>query len=194
MARPTVKDERQKQILDAFATCVARYGVEGATLEKTAKQAGLARALIRHNVGNRIDLLDALLEQFLENSRHVTEDMVSALPEHNRTRTLCDWLFDPSSSDAQLVLVANALIAAASTNKTLARKMREWMHTFVAAINQVITEEYPEANVEKVSAVALGVTGIYFNVEALYPLGNVTVLAKDSKRAALLLLDTLEAN
>ena len=43
MARPIVKDQRRAEILDAFEACVARYGVEGATLAKTAEQAGLGQ-------------------------------------------------------------------------------------------------------------------------------------------------------
>ena len=53
MARPSVKEERREQILTAYEQCVARYGVEGATLDKVAEEAGLARPLIRHNIGNR---------------------------------------------------------------------------------------------------------------------------------------------
>ena len=43
MARPSVKDERTEAILAAFERCVARHGVEGATLQRTADEAGLAR-------------------------------------------------------------------------------------------------------------------------------------------------------
>ncbi|MEO1142890.1 MAG: TetR/AcrR family transcriptional regulator, partial [Pseudomonadota bacterium] len=63
MARPDIKESRREQIIDAFEFCVARYGVEGATLAKTAEQAGLARPLVRHNVGNRDDLVDALTKR-----------------------------------------------------------------------------------------------------------------------------------
>ena len=44
---------RRQEYLDAFEKCVARYGIEGATLAKIAEIAGLARPLVRHNVGNR---------------------------------------------------------------------------------------------------------------------------------------------
>ena len=38
MPRPSVKAERTEEILDAFERCVARYGVEGSTLERIAEQ------------------------------------------------------------------------------------------------------------------------------------------------------------
>ena len=34
MPRPSLKAQRSEEILDAYERCVARYGVEGATLEK----------------------------------------------------------------------------------------------------------------------------------------------------------------
>ncbi len=193
MPRPIVKDERRSQILDAFEACVARYGVEGATLAKTAEQAGLARALIRHNVGNREHLLAALLDRFLERGHQATLSMIEALPDEHRTRTLVGWLFDPAYSDPQLVRVANALIAACPEDKLLAKQMQGWLNNFVAALRDVIAGEYPDARSERVAAVAAGITGIYFNVESLYPLGNIKALSKASEQAALLLVAALEA-
>lgn len=191
LARPDVKEQRRQQILDAFEICVARYGVEGATLAKTAEQAGLARALIRHNIGNREDLIAALTGRFLRRSRKSTDLMIVSLPSINRSLSLIEMLFDPSFSDPQMVRVANALIAASPSDSTLAAQMREWSNSFIEAITEIIADEHPGADTDHVSAVATGITGIYSNVEALYSLGDVTALSKSSKRAALLLISTL---
>ena len=53
MARPRVTAERREEILAAFARCVARDGVEGASLQQVADEAGLARGLLRHHLGQR---------------------------------------------------------------------------------------------------------------------------------------------
>lgn len=193
MARPIVKEQRRTEILDAFEDCVARYGVEGATLAKTAEQAGLARALIRHNVGNREDLLSALVERFLEKSRQAAEQMIEALPQTGRSETLVGWLFDPSYSDPRMVRVAGALIAASAEDKALAMHMQDWLKAFVGALDEVFADEHTNASPDQVLAVAAGIAGIYFNVEALYPLGDVEALSKASERAAFLLLASLEA-
>lgn len=99
MARPDIKDERRDQILDAFETCVARYGVAGATLAKTAEIAGLARPLVRHNVGNREDLLKALVDRILQQSRDSMVVLQSSLPAEKPSRTLivgCSILIMPT--------------------------------------------------------------------------------------------------
>ena len=193
MPRPTLKQERRTQILDAFETCVARYGVEGATLAKTADEAGLARPLVRHNVGNRDDLLKALIDRYLETSQDKMAALIEALPDEGAVKTMIEWLFDPDYSDAKLVQIASALITASNDNPELAVKMRHWLDEFVSRLNDQLAKEFPNADPAQVAAVATGVTGIYFNVESLYPLGNIQAVLASSKEAASILIRSLEA-
>ncbi len=194
MARPTIRQERREQILDAFETCVARYGVEGATLTKTADMAGLARPLVRHNIGNRDELLAALVDRYLQNSHDKMAALFEALPTENAAEVMIEWLFDPQYSDAKLVQVASALITASNDNTDLAKKMRRWVDEFVSNLNDQFANEFPNADPAQVAAVAAGISGIYFNVEALYPLGDVTALISSSKQAAFILLSSLETS
>ena len=193
MARPEVKEERREQILSAFEVCVAKYGVEGATLARTAEEAGLARPLVRHNVGNRDDLVDALVDRFLKNSRSAMDGLLEALPSQHRAKTAVEWLFDPQYSDAKLIRVSYALITHSSENAEVADKMQLWLKDFISALDTLLAEEFPNADPEKVTAVANGITGIYFNVESLQTLGAMDELVAASKQAALILLNTLEA-
>ncbi|MEM9471918.1 MAG: TetR/AcrR family transcriptional regulator [Pseudomonadota bacterium] len=192
MARPNIQQERRNQILDAFESCVARYGVEGATLARTAKMAGLARPLVRHNVGNRDKLLEALVDRFLEKSRSSMAAMVCALPAENRSRIAIDWLFDPTYSDPQLARVSYSLIAASTENPFLAAKMQVWLSDFISSFDEVLAEDFPDTDPAKIAAASAGITGIYFNVEALYPLRGTDALVAASKHAAILLLESLE--
>lgn len=193
MARPEIKEDRREQILDAFEHCVARYGLEGATLGKTAEIAGLARPLIRHNVGNKEDLQEALVERFLARSRTAMEDLVSSLPDENRLETLLDVLFDPRGANPQLVLVFNALSAAAPGDPKLASQLQHWLDDFVKRLEDVLARSFPRAPAELPETVAAGLSGIYFNVEALYPIGVTPRFVASSKSAAKLLLTALEA-
>jgi AcrR family transcriptional regulator len=65
MARPSKSEERKEQILNAFERCVVRSGIQGVTLEKVAKEAGLPRSLVRHFVGNRDDMAAAVFDRFM---------------------------------------------------------------------------------------------------------------------------------
>lgn len=192
MARPEIKEDRREQILDAFETCVARYGLEGATLGKTAEIAGLARPLIRHNVGNREDLQQALVDRFLSQSRQSMENLIAFLPGQNRLKAMIDMLFDPRYANPKLVQVFNALSAAAPDDRKLADRLQQWLQDFVLRLENVIRQDYPEASDRRISAVAAGLSGIYFNVEALYPIGDLGAYGEASREAALILADALE--
>ena len=192
MARPDVRDKRRDQLLDAFEEIVARNGIEGATLARTAEVAGLARPLIRHNIGNREDLVAALVERFLEKSRDAMDGMLNELPPEKAIHVLVDWLFDKSYSDPQLVRISSALITASADDPRLARKMRSWLREFIDRITFTLSASYPDAGKDRVDAVATGLTGIYFNIESLYPLGDIQSVSRASRNAAMLLVTSLE--
>ena len=192
MARPDIKQERREQILDAFETCVAKYGVEGATLAKTAEEAGLARPLVRHNVGNREKLIDTLVDRFLQRSSDAMDQMLEALPENESARTAVEWLFDPHYSDPRSIQVSYALISYSAVDPNLADRMQVWLQDFVSKIEDLLATAFPDAAPERVAAVSAGITGIYFNVESLQSLGKLDALYASSKRAALILLDALD--
>lgn len=192
MPRPDMKEQRKAEIMEAFENCVARYGVEGATLDRIADEAGLARALIRHNVGNRDDLLAALIKRFFDQSADSMAQMISALPARNRSRTLVDWLFDPAYSDPKQVLITEALIASAANDNALAKRLRHWTDEFVGSIEHVLRTEFPKASKEATGAVGAGITGIYFNIDSFALLGPMKKLRVASKAAALRLVDSLE--
>lgn len=191
MGRPSQKDQRTREILDAFERCLPRYGLEGSTLERVAEEAGVQRTIIRHYIGNRAELLEALVRRYLERSRGSLEAFLAELPRTQRARSAVEWLFDPQYSDPQSVQVANALIQASSEHSWLAASMRAWLDDFVAQIEKVIADDYPDATRASVSAAAVGITGIYFNLESSYALGDVRGLARASKRAAVMLLEAV---
>ena len=131
MGRPKVTEQRVAEILDAFEHCVADYGVEGATLERIAERAGLARALIRHHVGNRDALLDALVARFLAQASQATVDFSNYLPKQGRITALLDGLFDAQYSSSHQMRVVSALLIAMKDRPELAAALRAWTLEFI---------------------------------------------------------------
>ncbi len=62
MPRKSLKEIRSEQILAAYATYITRYGLEGATQERIAEPAGVKRLIFRHYLGNREEMIDALID------------------------------------------------------------------------------------------------------------------------------------
>ncbi|MCH9694898.1 MAG: TetR/AcrR family transcriptional regulator [Gammaproteobacteria bacterium] len=170
---------------------MARFGVDGSTLERVAKEAGLPRSLLRHNVGNRDELLQALLDRFFAKSNRLTADLLGALPETDRANQLVYYLFDGSSSDTQFAQVSQALVAAAPNHDNLQARVRTWVLNFVGSIAEEIQQSFPKANSQEVYEVASGIVGIYFNAESFAPLARMKKLRSASRNAAIRLLSTL---
>jgi len=189
MPRPDLKNERREQILLAFERCVARFGMEGATLERTAKEAGLARALIRHNVGNKDDLIAEMTERFFVASSAQWSDLEKALPAENPATALVGQLFEPRGDNAHSVLLTEALISHAAQDKALAKRMRDWLDASLDLICNAVRQELSTIDAAQAEAIAAGILGTYFNVNSLAMIGNTDRLRGASKKAALMLLD-----
>ena len=191
MARPSLKAQRSEEILDAFEQCVARYGVEGATLEKTAEEAGLQRSLLRHNVGNREDLINALVKRFVEKSNTATDALVLMVSEGTLPKEFIDILFDERYSNPQSVLLAQALIIAAPSYPEISIHLQDWVDHFVKSMVKILKKIHPRAKASQYRDVAVGLMGIYFNAESFTPLGAMAELRRDSRKAALRLIQTI---
>ena len=192
LARPSTKEKRRQEILDAFEVCVARYGIEGATLERIAETAQLARPLIRHNIGNRDDLIDVFLERFVESSKSKTREIEKYLPDRHKANALVAILFDDTGTDNQSVLVASALVIAGATNKKIADTIRDWTTEFVAFFSGIIEADFPSATKNDIKTVATGIVGIYFNYASLKPLGQIQDVQKHSKNVVERLIASLK--
>ena len=191
MARPSLKEKRFEEILDAFEHCVARYGLAGATLEQIAAEAGLARPLIRHHIGNRNDLVSALINRFQQNSDVYMQAMVTDLPETKRLAAFIDRLFDEKYFDRNLVLLTEALIAAATNHPQLEKQLIATIESIITVISYELSREYPTSSDSSIKEVATGILGIYFNADSLSMLGGMKNLRSNSRQAAIRLAKTL---
>ncbi|WCE31765.1 TetR/AcrR family transcriptional regulator [Vibrio sp. SCSIO 43137] len=192
MPRPSLKAERTEAILDAVERVVIRDGISGVTLEKIAEEAGMRRTLLRHNIGNREQLIEAFLDRFFVKSDHQTQQMLDYLPEENRVTVLLDLLFDAEYANNQLTLVALAVTFAATSDTNIQHRMQHWNANFIKTISGQLRLSFKGASEKACHEVATGLTGIYCNCESLAPLGDISEIRTASKRAAKRLVSTLE--
>ena len=195
MARPRVTEERSRQILDAVEVCVARHGLEGASLQRIAEEAGLARGLLRHHVGNREALIEAMAERFLVKSTAELAELRAALPAKARVETLIAWLFDPAyASTGHEIRVAEALVAAAHERPALKALLQRWLAGFEQAVFEELQRAHPDRPEDAVRNVATGLLGMVFMADSLDRLGPPGALFARSRAAALRLAGTLGGN
>jgi AcrR family transcriptional regulator len=194
MGRPSKKEERTEEILNAFYRCVARYGIEGSTLERIAEESGLKRSLVRHFVGNREALESLLVDRVLEQSFQQWSAFINAIPTTNCSEYLLEGLFSDQYSDAEYILVIESLIFSAGRDEALRVRMQEWMQRFTDDLTSILQQEYSKADNGSLEAVSFGLISLYFNLDSLAPLGMNQRYRQPARVAAGYLIDSLSTD
>ena len=194
MGRPAVTEQRRKEVLDAFVRCVARYGLNGASLERIAEQSGLKRPLIRHHLGNREQMVEALVAHVIANFDQQTLQMQAHLDGKARIPALLDLLFaEGTVTDQDLVLAFAALTAQAGQDEAMRTALLHSLTSFEAILHKEVTLAYPQAHKTQAAAVSQALMALYFNLDSLSPLQPPQQWRDSSRYAAELLIKQLQA-
>lgn len=166
--RPSNKDQRQSEVMKAYVSAVAKYGLDGTTLEIIAKTAGLSRSLIRHHLGNKAEMSEMLTSHVLSEFDEAASQLLTSLPKKGSLETLIKFMTTPhEDSDPELILAFAALTMKCGNNPKLAERIRASIERFEHALCQLIESEYPKNDKESIEAVSNGLVSIYFNVVSL---------------------------
>ena len=191
MARPSLKDVRTREILDAFVNCVAQYGLDGSTLERIAEEAGVRRTLLRHYLGNREEMVAKLLAHVIAKFEGMTDALIAELPEKDRWPALLDRMFQYSNHEAANATVFQALVAASDRYPDLKKPLAAFEYDFERTLKVELSRHFPAADAKDCAVVAAGVTSIYFTVESMLPLNPPAAWIGRQRRAADVLVATL---
>jgi len=117
-------DDRREQTREAILGCavarVARAGVEGATLQDVATDAGLSKGAVTHHFASKDDLLDAVIIRCGERLAARITEAVNAQPmPGERLRALLDAVWSAWDQDADEARALTLLAASALTNPRL---------------------------------------------------------------------------
>lgn len=75
MGRPSNREERRRDIVEAALVVMAKVGYDGASVQAIAKQAGLSAGLLHHHFGSKAAVLEALLVELEQRVRTRGEAM-----------------------------------------------------------------------------------------------------------------------
>ena len=71
MGRKSLKEDRQKEIINAFYRVASKEGVENASLAKIAKECGMLPSMLIHYFSTKDELLSSLIDFILENYKGI---------------------------------------------------------------------------------------------------------------------------
>lgn len=192
MGRPSVQKQRKAEVLDAFLTLVARYGVEGATLERIAEESGLKRPLIRHHLGNRADMVRALAEHVVAEQAKSLEELRVGLLDYPGIINFVDVLFSvENTGDKRLNNAYQALVAVVEHYPDLREPLLDVIAQFYQLAINIIAAEHPKADARDVETVAHGIVDLYLTADSLNPLHPPSSWAFSSYYSAIRLAKSL---
>lgn len=189
MPRTSLKDVRTQEILSAFTKCVARYGLDGSTLARISEEAGIARPLLRHYLGNREEMIQRLLDHVLSDFATRTKTFFDMLPATGRIDALIEALFGRVDYSSESAAVFAALVAASERHKEIRQPLLRFVYEFEDRIAAEIRAENTSADPNLVDVAAAGITAIYFNTDAVMPLVPKEGWRDRQRAAALVLLE-----
>lgn len=121
------REYRRTSLLKAAIATVARYDIEGATVERICSQAGASRGLIAHYFESKESLLLAALENWfhtaLEIKTHIAED--TTLSAEQRIREIAYSSVSPPSYSWEIASAWQAFTNASRHNPAYAKPIRD---------------------------------------------------------------------
>jgi AcrR family transcriptional regulator len=187
MGRPSVAAERTGQILDAVGRCVARFGLEGLTLEQVAAEAGLSRSHVRHYVGNKAELVARFRTRLVE--RYSAPDLADAKALGlTPTEYVAHVMFERApdlDSDASV----DAVVAAARFDDALRAEVHAVYAGLEDFVAQALREDRPGWGAERVAATAAQVVALEYGHWTMAAIGLASARTDAARALARRLLD-----
>ena len=146
MGRPSKAVERTAQILDAFEDLIRERGLEGAALDALAERVGVRRGLVRHYLGNRDDLVEALVDRLIAREREQLPTDWSGLSRRTIVDGILDDLFAaPSDDRAGQWAIIRALWTSQQTSPTAMQGLARLYTEFLDQLTLALGKAYPSS-------------------------------------------------
>ncbi len=163
MARPRIGNERREEILAAFEACVVRKGLASTTLTDVAEGAGQPRPLVRYFIGNRADMVSALIDRLLERG----EAQFRELPGPGSAGQVLDIVLDRIFADETTNIVIMELWHLSLRDKALRDRLAAIYRRVIFEVSAMLGDDAdPDA---AFAAVSLAFGAAFFRHLGLVP-------------------------
>ena len=158
MARKSVKELRANEILDAFEICIARQGINNVTLADIGLQAGIKRPAIRHFVGNRDELRQALAQRYVDRAiTHVNALEQSWPPLQLKSKAAIGSLMvDAIMTDENRFIALCNLFVIAKSNPKVNQNLKAWISVYTECLVNFLNSRFKSTK-PKLNEIAHGI-------------------------------------
>ncbi|MDX3193436.1 helix-turn-helix domain containing protein [Streptomyces sp. MN03-5084-2B] len=191
MGRPSKAPKRIDEVLDAFTRCVARYGLEGVTLQRVADEAGMARGHIRHYVGNRDELRELFAQRIVGRYAGRAEQLAHAGAAGRRTEALVGYFFgeemEPSDDNAAI----NAILGAGRFDDALRERIRTVYTGLETLLRDALAADHPGRPPATYGDAAYQILALAYGHWTLAEMGFPAARARPAHQLALTIVDAV---
>lgn len=162
MGRKSLKGERIQEILAAFETCLEIKGLQATTLDDIANEAGMARRMVRHYIGNREDVVNAGVEHIINKFKLIAAEVLSNSNTEERFNTALDFIFSEQFNDHPSTKHVAALLPVSLYNEDVCGAVKRIYDYFLDTLKSEIKTHKPDAAPESIQLAAYSVMSLSF--------------------------------
>ncbi|MFO0640998.1 MAG: TetR/AcrR family transcriptional regulator [Polyangiaceae bacterium] len=154
MGRPSLREQRRAEIVEAFARVLASHGFAGTTIAAVAAEANVAPGLVHHYFTNKEELLGCLLRELTARFRqrtHALEPTKGPLGAYADAAVRLDATADTIAARCWVGVLAEAV-----RNPTLFAQVRRLVDTEIEAIRRRSSERLSHEAAGAVLAFVIG--------------------------------------
>ncbi|MGB1250771.1 MAG: TetR/AcrR family transcriptional regulator [Candidatus Promineifilaceae bacterium] len=194
MGRKSLATERTSQILDAFETCIVRHGLEGATLQRIANEAGMRVSMIDHYIGKRDALVEAMTARFFKTYKRDTAAFLATLPVEDRLTHLLDFYFSDASLQyrSQDTIIMGELMTVSERDVAVREQLIGIYRLIESGFYDVIRQQYPQVSAETAAQTAYALMSLWYGNSSFIWLGFDQKRLTWVRHSAELLVQTLD--
>src|SRR5512145_1925442 len=154
MGRKSLADVRSEEILSAFERCIIQYGLD-VPLEQIAAETGVKRSIIRHYLGNRDDLIEALIEHITQKYLREVRTRFAQLGDAGNETALLNYLFGTGGNYANWDrVIIDVLVTAKERYPNAKQRLQEMFDEVIRLLAHTLATLYPSAPPEQCHHVA----------------------------------------
>ncbi len=153
MGRKNLAETRINEILDAFEDCIIKNGFDYCSLEQIAIHANMKRSIIRHYIGNKDELLKAMVKRFINNYQQEIKFGISLLRKEKLITELLKDIFKTGSSTNDEIIIA-ALWAKQEHNSDIKKLLQKFYSDLEQVFADTLKHSFPKASKTKIDNTA----------------------------------------
>lgn len=192
MGRKNLTEERTGEILEAFARCMVRYGLD-TSLDQVAEEAGMTRSIIRHYIGNREEVVNALVERITTEFLAELRAEAAQIPQEQMIAATLDYLFseEPGYDDTDK-LIFDVIMTAKDRYPQAKHSVIMMFEELVSIFAADLAHAYPQAEASHCRDVAYSILALAMSNESLVWAGMDSHYSAKARASAEVLIHSLE--